>query len=150
MLFKFPITDRSEEDILVYKELFAKGWSNFTDAEKEEWLEGLKGAINHKDINAIQNNIELINRYMDLGLTVTTLDGWFVDTSIFEEIRYNLMRECKEAPDLPYNTYQKWNEVEQLLKDCYVMMTEKAIKYKGETAYRLGLRVGSQKGIFKI
>lgn len=150
MIFKFPITDRTESDITKYHALYSKGWQNMTDGEKEEWLKGMKGALNLKDVQRVLNNIEFINRAMGLGLTVSTYDDYFIDTSIFEQIKYLLECEYKTAPNLPYNTIDKWNEIEEILKQCFLLVSENAIKYEGETAYRLAFRVGSQKGVFKV
>lgn len=59
-----PITDRTLSDV-VRVETFAKkirqhGFDHLTAAERQEWLSGLKGALNAKDLNRIEGNMAFL------------------------------------------------------------------------------------------
>lgn len=47
------ITDRTAEDVQRIDMLVNKGWENFTDSEKLEWLDNMKGAYNASDLNRV-------------------------------------------------------------------------------------------------
>lgn len=65
------ITDRTEADALRWLELSAKSWQNMTDAEKAEWLSGMKGAYNATDRNRVSEAIEfLAELFIGYGYTV--------------------------------------------------------------------------------
>ncbi|HHW90927.1 MAG TPA: hypothetical protein GX745_08515 [Clostridiales bacterium] len=66
------ITDRSQDDVRRVKELNAKGWEAMTEAERTEWLDGLKGAYNVSDLNRVGHNVAyLADVLADLGHIVS-------------------------------------------------------------------------------
>lgn len=59
------ITDRSQSDVIRLESLRAKGWQNMTEAEREEYLAGMKGAYNATDLNRVESAVEFVNDYLD-------------------------------------------------------------------------------------
>lgn len=51
------ITDRSQADVDRVNALALKGWAKMTQAEREEWLAGLKGAYNASDLNRVESAV---------------------------------------------------------------------------------------------
>lgn len=51
------VTDRTQADVNRAKALNAKGWEAMTEAERTEWLGGLKGAYNASDLNRVGHNV---------------------------------------------------------------------------------------------
>ena len=54
------ITDRSASDVLLAKNLIKKGFQNMTEAEKNSFLSGLKGAYNYSDVNRVETAIKYL------------------------------------------------------------------------------------------
>lgn len=62
------ITDRTQGDVDRVNDLNTKGWLGMTDAEKDEWLSGLKGAYNATDLNRVTSAMEyLVDRLKGFG-----------------------------------------------------------------------------------
>lgn len=55
------VYDRTEEDVLRWKTLRAKSFSNMTSDEKTEWLSDLKGTYNYTDLNRVTAAIEYLD-----------------------------------------------------------------------------------------
>lgn len=125
--WKNAVTDRSQNDIERVRELFKKGWQNFTQTEKDEWLNGIKGALNKIDLERIQNNIQLLSDALELNLTVDAIpeipkaNFYNMLVKNVEAIRgaYYIYKSTPLTPELPLNTYQKWNDIEKILLDVY-------------------------------
>ena len=127
MEFETPIFDRTLENVNSLKILLQKGYKNFTEEEKLEWKNNLKGALNISDLNRIENNIAVIAE--KLNDTVTTKTNW-KETDIplqtdFSRIRSNLLslrsklsyildKYTPNVPGLPYNYYSKINDIERI------------------------------------
>lgn len=63
------ITDRTAADVELVRRLAKKGFSNMTEAEKEEWLSGLKGAYNASDMNRVESAVKYIaDRFTVVGM----------------------------------------------------------------------------------
>ena len=56
------VYDRTQADVNRAKELYRIGWKDLTDAQKAEWLSGLKGCLNTADLSRIENNIFAISQ----------------------------------------------------------------------------------------
>ena len=85
------ITDRSASDVLLAKNLIKKGFQNMTEAEKNSFLSGLKGAYNYSDVNRVETAIK-----------------YFVDTmlQIYEQdiqLAKELGVSWSSIYDVPYN-----------------------------------------------
>jgi len=124
------VYDREEKDVLRVKELNGKYLNRaITPEEKEEWMAGIKGALNVLDLQRIEWNTRLIGEFELLKLTVKT-KGWkygdIPKVSDFIRILDNvqkirdawaLMSGTPNTPTLPLTTYQKWNDIEKIMHD---------------------------------
>lgn len=62
------ITDRTYEDVQRVIEFEKRGWANLSDEEKAEWLAGMKGALNHTDLNRmIDNSLDIYAKYLEVS-----------------------------------------------------------------------------------
>lgn len=67
------VTDRTSDDVSVWKALREKAWESMTEVEKEQWTRG-KGAYNHTDLNRVEGAVyELANRFEEFGVHVPVL-----------------------------------------------------------------------------
>lgn len=143
ILWKEAVTDRRQSDVDYVLELLEKGWKNFTDEEKTEWNNGLKGAQNTSDYERIQNNIQLLSDVLELELTVSevpenptpTFFKNILDNT--EKIRgaYCIHDSTPVTPKAPINTYQKLNDIEQILFDVYEILLNNFNYYCGNEIY---------------
>lgn len=128
------IFDRNILDVTRAKELRKKaveiGYSSFTEEEKAEWDNGLKGALNYTDLNRIEGNCGELSEL--LGMEITTKTGWTLQdiptVQEFNRIRGNIELlktsaytpyNVPDTPEAPLNTYQKINDIEKILYDIY-------------------------------
>lgn len=75
------VTDRTAEDVAVWKELKVKLWDNMTEEEKALWTRG-KGAYNYEDLNRVEGAVFMLaNRMKELSVqvTVSTKTDWNVN-----------------------------------------------------------------------
>lgn len=125
-----PIYNRSQNDIEKLKSYREIGYQNLTSEQQLEWLSGMIGALNTKDLNRIENNIQTIADLLDIkGLSFKT--NWnytdFVKISDERRIIDNLNKAKeryifeieREDIQLPLNHYKKINSIEKLIFDMY-------------------------------
>lgn len=127
------ITDRTGADVERVKALWTKGWAGMTDAEKEEWLSGLKGAYNAADLNRVGAAMEYLEgRLTGLGIAVSIspkLDWAMPDIPTPEQMENYLadvgeLRGALTVPDgtppVPEDmeklTYTEANDIEEILE----------------------------------
>nr|DAR04165.1 MAG TPA: hypothetical protein [Caudoviricetes sp.] len=70
------ITDRTQSDVDHVKELLSRA-GTWTEAEQEEWLAGMKGALSYTDFNRIESGIQELGSI--LGASVSVRTDWKVD-----------------------------------------------------------------------
>ena len=130
----FAIFDRELLDVQRVKYLKNKinltGWVSLTSNEKTEWLNELKGAFNYKDMNRIENNLQIYSDIFNLGFT-QKFDwniGDFPTVVDFERIHTNVgliksspygKVNSSSNPQLPINSYSKINTVEKIIYDSF-------------------------------
>ena len=124
------ITDRTQADVNRVKELAAKGKAGtWTEAERAEWLAGMKGAYNYTDFNRVESAVaeiaSILGVYVD---TVTTWSAANIPTEA-DTIRYlsnvrRLKTVCQGlagTPNAPESmrgfTYKEANDIEKILTD---------------------------------
>lgn len=147
ILWKEPITDRSQEDVerVIYlHDVVIKGKA--TDEEIEEYTTDLKGALNKSDLERITNNIRLIDEVLQTNLTI--LDVPEIPTVSFflnllqnvQFIRdsYTTYTTTPQTPKQPINSYQKWNDIEKILQDVYKILNSNFFHYCGGGLYSGG------------
>ncbi len=124
------ITDRTQKDVNRVKELAIKGKAGtWTDAERSEWMAGMKGAYNYSDWNRVENAVSEIASM--LGVSLETVTTWN-DKSTFKETDVNrylgnirkLRTICQGMANTPatpesinHMTYKTANNIEKILVD---------------------------------
>lgn len=145
------ITDRSAADVARWKALHDKGWAAMTEAERTEWMAGLKGAYKHTDMNRVESAVlEFMEEFKTLGvdLSLTVETGWTRTRrpTVSDMRRYfgnvAALRAATgvriDAPATPtVNSvfdYQKANDLEKILEAIGVWLraAKSATRYSGE------------------
>ena len=149
MTYKEPIFDRTQSDVIKLQDFLSRGYKNLSDDEKNEWLNtNFKGALNISDLNRIEQNMQVISNILGLNVTVKSWQETDIPTnSDFTRIRNNLMSIRNQAkvqsltydstpqvPELPFNHYQKINDIERIIYDIYSLYTAKYY-YCGQELY---------------
>lgn len=142
LIWTDPVTDRTAADVERVKELQKKGFANMTTEEKTEWNAGLKGALNRSDLERIEGNIKVlltelkINRSSGHGNIPEYPKASYYQTmhDNVEAIRagYSIHADTPQTPDLPWNTWQKWNDAEKILRDVHEVVMAQFSYYAGE------------------
>ena len=129
--FITPVVDRTLEDILYLKNLLEKGYASFTDEEKTIWNSDLKGALNVSDLNRIENNIYVLGKCLGLEIEKFIYNETDIPPEVnFDRIYYYLSNirnillstmdvDIPEIPLRPYNTYEKYNDIESIIYYMY-------------------------------
>ena len=77
------ITDRTSSDVAYAKSFRGKKWEDLSEAQKEEYLAGLRGSYSYIDFNRVENAVQylsdLLNSY---GYTnkVNVVTNWTAST----------------------------------------------------------------------
>ena len=136
-----PVFDRTSNDVLKVQTYDTIGFKYLSNEQKIEWMNGLKGALNFKDLNRIENNMEfLANLYEIENINFKT--NWsYIDISSrldFQRIVDNLkvlvnrgkaLKTTPEIPELPLNFYQKINDLEKILYDLYWVYENESLAF---------------------
>jgi hypothetical protein len=140
------VTDRTQEDVNRVNVLAKKGWENMTQEERSAWSNGLKGAYNYTDLNRVQSAVRYLrDRLVAVGYSVELSDAktWTLeDTPTLSELEDYLedvraIRRVftlfKTTPNVPVTmvglTYVKANQIEQILLDVDVLLTNMIASY---------------------
>lgn len=144
------IYDRNILDITIVKEITNKiqtsGFFSLTDTEKQQWQAGLKGTLNHTDLNRIEGNSRDIAQMVGVSIEAPKVDWAMTDIPTQNDFRRILdnVRKIRSSnyvhsdtpvtPELPLNRYEKINDIERILFDVYDMYTRNmsAIYYINE------------------
>lgn len=142
------VYDRTQADVDYVKQLQDKGWKYLAEWEKMEWLEGLKGCLNRKDLERIEEAVHELGILLDEP--VTDRKGSLPeipDTAYFGNLLQNvsilrghpeyIYRETPQVPQQPLNTYQKINDVERILHDIHRIFWDnrRSVYYCGTELY---------------
>lgn len=144
-----PIVDRTQQDVNRVVFLNNKGYENLTEEEKAEYSQNLKGALNFDDIDRIVTDILELQDRFDITPSATMLRSGDiildVPTNLFFRKLFNSLRAIREqnyaysqtpqAPSLPWNTWQKYNDVEQILLDAYTISNQGFYQMAGSGFY---------------
>lgn len=136
-----PVTDRTQQDVDHAKDLIS-GWGSLTDDQKAEYLAGLKGCLNTADLERIENNIQILIDVLELDkeshvgvIPEIPTASYMADLKAnVRAIRegYFVHADTPEVPDAPYNTFQKFNDMEKILKDVHEVVSSQFSYYAGE------------------
>ena len=139
------IFDRTQADVDRVKVLKGIGWKNMTVEQQEEWLHGMRGAFNLSDIKRNGNNCYILAQLLNLSLVtyrdnlpehpnMTYFENLLRNVSMIRNTGY-LYSGTPQVPELPINTYQKLNDIEQILHDVYEVYNANFTYYAGEGMY---------------
>lgn len=144
------ITDRTESDVERVKELNDRGFTDWTDEEVTEFLNGLKGAYNASDLNRVESAVSYVfNRFAEDGYNYpvpVVKNTWqiseFMDSEeagrYLQNIRDLRARVTYPMPEVPENmenfTFDKANDLERILEllDECITLIEQSFFYSGE------------------
>ena len=145
MPFIQPITDRSILDIQKLQEYDEIGYKNLTTEQKNEWLSGMKGALNSSDLNRIESNQQFILNLLSNQYILTFKTNWlmtdFVEDSDENRILMNLktlmqpfnFEEEPQVPEKPLNYFEKINQIENIILQMYDKYYSKIKYYEFQT-----------------
>lgn len=145
MPFIQPITDRSILDIQKLQEYDEIGYKNLTTEQKDEWLSGMKGALNSSDLNRIESNQQYILNLLSNQYILTFKTNWlmtdFVEDSDENRILMNLktlmqpfnFEEEPQVPEKPLNYFEKINQIESIILQIYNKYYSKIKYYEFQT-----------------
>lgn len=138
-----PVTDRTKEDVDKVISYNRIGWKSLSDEQKKEWSDGLKGALNLKDINRIKNNVQIVADMLGVDIQQDTMSE-FVTESFFNALRAEIISIREKAPvhfdtpavpTTPLNDYQKINDIEKILYDIHDILSDNPHYYAGTEIY---------------
>lgn len=140
-----PVTDRTQEDVVYALELIASGWNNMSEEQKTEYQSGLKGCLNASDLSRIENNIQILTDVLELDNTgYVGAVPEFPEENYFSDMKSNVSAirsaycvhaDTPTVPELPYNTWQKYNDIEKILADVYEVVSAQMNYYAGTEIY---------------
>ena len=145
MPFIQPITDRTILDIDKLQEYDEIGYKNLTMEQKNEWLSGMKGALNSSDLNRIESNQQYIFTLLSNQYILTFKTNWlmtdFVEDSDENRILMNLktlmqpfnFEEEPQVPEKPLNYFEKINQIENIILQMYNKYYSKIKYYEFQT-----------------
>lgn len=145
MPFIQPITDRTILDIDKLQEYDEIGYKNLTTEQKNEWLSGMKGALNSSDLNRIESNQQYILNILSNQYILTFKTNWlmtdFVEDSDENRILMNLKTlmqpfnfdEEPQVPEKPLNYFEKINQIENIILQMYDKYYSKIKYYEFQT-----------------
>lgn len=136
-----PITDRTQEDVQRVQTLIAKGYSNLSNDEKAEWLNGLKGSLNLSDLERIENNVQLLSDVLELNLeTYLGKIPQIPTATYYNNLLYNVSQiygawahyDDTPSPPTKVTYYTDLNAIEQIINDIFKILNANFYVYAGE------------------
>ena len=149
------VFDRTQEDVDRVIELVAKlANETITEKEKEEYLQGLKGAYNTKDRIRVQNEVQRLSNVLNtLGFTnkVNILnwnniyfptkkdDNIYIDNINVLKTTYGVYIDTPSTPNT-YFPFQNANNIEKILFDINNLIVENYTNKK-HMKFKMGVNV---------
>ena len=140
-----PVTDRTQRDVEHAKTVLNMSWDEMGSEQRESFLSGLKGCLNRKDLERIENNIQILLDVLEIdSSTFVGAIPEFPSTTYFEHMGRNVEAirtaqavhvDTPNTPQLPFNTWQKWNDIEKILSDAYAVVLSQLNYYAGTEIY---------------
>lgn len=138
------VTDRTQSDVDRVKSITEKARSGtWTDDEKQEWLAGMKGALNYTDFNRIESGIQELASIVGANVSVKTdwqIDGYMKQSDAVRWLSNVAAIRSKCAgldstPDVPASmdrlSFSAMNQIEQVLYDIE-MLAKTHVTFSGE------------------
>lgn len=137
-----PVTDRTESDVVYAQTILNKSWEELTTEEQKAYIGGLKGCMNRSDFERIENDMQILldvleiaaDTYVGAVPNIPTQSYFNHMEQNITAIRaaYNVHTDTPPVPEQPYNTWEKYNAIEQILADVYEMVTAQIKYFAGE------------------
>lgn len=138
------VTDRTQSDVERVKSITEKARSGtWTDNEKQEWLAGMKGALNYTDFNRIESGIQELASIVGANVSVKTdwrIGGYMKQSDAVRWLSNIAAIRSKCAgldstPDAPASmnrlSFSTMNQIEQVLYDIE-MLAKTRVTFSGE------------------
>lgn len=144
------ITDRTMEDVEFAKTLHTKGLSGMTAEELTEWMNGLKGWYDYRDLNRVGGAMNYVYDRLktvvgDLKISPRT-DWTLPETPTYSAVMEylnnlrtlrNSITVTKDVPEVPSGialNYEEANDIEKILEilDILIDKIQKIYLYSGE------------------
>ena len=137
------IYDRTQEDVDRVKYLNNQMQTKLaTSAEIQEWTSNLKGALNKADLERIVNNTSYLATKLGITLPydVSTIPDlptreWYdLFIANIKAVRdYGMLYTTTPLlPEHPFNTYEKWNDIEKILFDAFTLLQSLSLYFCGD------------------
>lgn len=140
-----PVLDRSQTDVDCARMLLSMSWEELTTEQKEAFQKGLKGCLNRTDLERIENNIQILLDVFEINSsTYVGAVPEFPTTTYFKQMQRNVEAirtayfvhdDTPNTPELPFNTWQKFNDIEKILSDVYEVVSSQLKYYAGSEIY---------------
>lgn len=158
-----PVYDRTKEDAVYAAYLNNKGDYDYlndyqayvgedaigediapsNNREITDWDAGLPGAMIRSDMSRIWGDIYIIANILDVKIVYWEDVALIPNTNNYTALRNDLIniRACypmpfvPAVPNLPYNTYDKMNDVERILYEVYNWVTHRDFAKCGNDTY---------------
>jgi len=138
-----PVCDRSEDDVKYAANILGMSWNEMSSGQRIEYLSGLKGCMNRIDFERIENNIGILLNEINADYVGEDLPD-FLTEEYFKGLRgrivilreeYPIHEDTPLVPELPFNTWQKFNAIEKILLDIHEVATAQFKHYAGNEIY---------------
>lgn len=138
-----PVCDRSEEDVKYAANILGMSWSEMSSVQRTKYMSGLKGCMNRIDFERIENNVGILLNEINVDFAEEDLPV-FLTEEYFDDLRgrivtlregYPIHEDTPSVPELPFNTWQKFNAIEKILSDIYEVATAQFKHYAGNEIY---------------
>ena len=110
------------------------------------------GHCNYNDLNRIEGNCEVLKNFLGVVIqTRTWIRSDFPTVSDFDRIRNNIQSlrdayytypETPNTPENPINTWPKFNDIERILRDIYILYTKNLSAFYHVGELYAGERIG--------
>lgn len=116
------IYDRTQEDVdrvfTLKHKILSEGLESLTPEEKEEYMNGMKGAYNHTDMNRVGQAVEYIaNRMTTLP---TELDAYRIEKGVADDPIYQVPYDPSSVHVSPKTNWDIGNVPSQPLAEMYI------------------------------
>lgn len=147
----YLVTDRTPADVERVKQLAAKDYASMTEAERNEWNAGLKGAYNASDLNRVQAAMAyLADRLNALGYYAeaphqrawtasdmpkpSDMAAYLSDVEKLRAVIPVMLTTPDAPPDAEKLTYSEANNIEKILLDINTLLNNMTAAwfYSGE------------------
>lgn len=158
-----PVTDRKKEDTVYAAYLNNKGDYDYlndysaylgedaigedvplsNNSEIVDWDAGLPGSLTTADYTRVNDNIYVVAVMLGVNVSVWASIPLTPSVSTFKLTQEGIqtiydtyhLSTTPAPPEMPYNTYDKWNAIEQILYDAYTFSQNRTFPKCGSDVF---------------